>query len=95
MLHSGPIWYHSEPSDVPYSQNLPRPISWFGLFLQQNNSRRFQKCEVKENLVKNPSVPWNFAKNDTPLSITLSRFGWGKRGRHSVGGKPDNDYPPL
>ena len=26
MLHLGPIWYHSEPSDVPYSQNLPRPI---------------------------------------------------------------------
>ena len=20
MLHLGPIWYHSEPSDVPYSQ---------------------------------------------------------------------------
>ena len=39
MLHLGPIWYHSEPSDVPYFQNLPRPISWFGLFLQQNDSR--------------------------------------------------------
>ena len=38
MLHLGPIWYHSEPSDVPYSQNLQRPISWFGLFLQQNDS---------------------------------------------------------
>ena len=40
MLHLGPIWYHSEPSDVPYSQNHPRPISWFGLFLQQNDSTR-------------------------------------------------------
>ena len=39
MLHLGPIWYHSEPSDVPYSQNLPRPISWFGLFLQQNDTK--------------------------------------------------------
>ena len=38
MLHLGPIWYHSEHSDVPYSQNLPRPISWFGLFLQQTDS---------------------------------------------------------
>ena len=38
MLHLGPIWYHSEPSDAPYSQNLPRPISWFGLFSQQNDS---------------------------------------------------------
>ena len=40
MLHLGPIWYHSEPLDVPYSQNLPRPISWFGLFLQQNDSSK-------------------------------------------------------
>ena len=38
MLHLGPIWYHSEPSGVSYSENLPRPISWFGLFLQQNDS---------------------------------------------------------
>ena len=41
MLHLGPIWYHSLPSDVPDSQNLPRPISWFGLFLQQNDSKEF------------------------------------------------------
>ena len=39
MLHLGPIWYHSEPSDVPYSENLPRPIFWFELFLRQNDSR--------------------------------------------------------
>ena len=39
MFHLGPIWYHLEPSDVPYSENLPEPISWFGLFLQQNDSR--------------------------------------------------------
>ena len=38
MLHLGLIWYYSEPSDVPYSQNNARPISWFGLFLQQNDS---------------------------------------------------------
>ena len=38
MLHLGPIWYHSEPSDVPYSQNLPRPISWIGLFVQLYDS---------------------------------------------------------
>ena len=38
MLHLGPTWYHSEPSDVPYSQNLQGPISWFGLFLRQNDS---------------------------------------------------------
>ena len=36
--HLAPLWYHSEPSDVRYSENLPRSISWFGLFLQQNDS---------------------------------------------------------
>ena len=38
LNHLGSIWYHSEPSDVRYSENLLRPISWFGLFLQQNDS---------------------------------------------------------
>ena len=37
--HLRSIWYHSEPLDVRYSENLLRPISWFGLFLQQNDSR--------------------------------------------------------
>ena len=47
MLHLGPIWYHSEPSNVPYSENLSRPISWFGLFLQQNDSSKgFLFCSV-------------------------------------------------
>ena len=41
MLHLGTIWYHSESSDVQYSENLLRPISWFGLFLQQNDSRYY------------------------------------------------------
>ena len=43
LNHLGSIWYHSEPSDIPYSENLPRPISWFGLFLQQNNSNEITK----------------------------------------------------
>ena len=37
LNHLGSIWYHPEPSDVPYSENPQRPISWFGLFLQQND----------------------------------------------------------
>ena len=49
MLNLGPIWYLSEPSDVPYSQNLPRPISWFGLFLQQNDYRTFFFLTVGQN----------------------------------------------
>ena len=39
MLHLGTIWYRSDSSDVPYSQNLPRPISWIGLFLKLYDSR--------------------------------------------------------
>ena len=35
LNHLGSIWYHSEPSDVRYSENHLRPISWFGLFLQR------------------------------------------------------------
>ena len=48
MLHLGPIWYHSEPSDVPYSQKLPRPISWIGLFLQlyDSNTKTFQRRNI-------------------------------------------------
>ena len=53
MLHLGPIWYHSEPSDVPYSENLPRPISWFGLFLQQNDSSKVQT--IVTTIAKIPS----------------------------------------
>ena len=41
LNHLGSIWYHSEPSDVRYSENLLRPISWFGLFLQQNDFNDF------------------------------------------------------
>ena len=50
MVHLGPIWYHSEPSDVPYSQNLPRPLSWFGLFLQQNDSNNSQLVDPDTTL---------------------------------------------
>ena len=54
MLHLGPIWYHSEPSDVPYSQNFPRPISWIGLFIQQNDSspKKEEKKDRKTKLFK-------------------------------------------
>ena len=57
LNHLGSIWYHSEPSDVPYSENLPRPISWFGLFLKQNDSKRdmflldIENCIVIERII--------------------------------------------
>ena len=36
--HSAPIWYHSEPSDVPYSPNQFFALDFFGRFLQQGSS---------------------------------------------------------
>ena len=36
--HLGPIWYHSEPSDVPYSPNQFLGWDFFCRFLQQDGS---------------------------------------------------------
>ena len=36
--HLGPIWYRSEPSDVPYSKNQFLGWDFFGRFLQQDSS---------------------------------------------------------
>ena len=44
--HLGPIWYHTEPLDVPYGL-FPKPVSWLGLFcrfLQQDGSRKLTHC---------------------------------------------------
>ena len=56
MLHLGPIWYRSEPSDVPYSQNLPRPISWIGLFLQLYDSRA-EICQERGHFLEDLKTP--------------------------------------
>ena len=39
--HLGSIWYHSEPSDVPYSPNQFLAVDFFCHFLQQESSRPF------------------------------------------------------
>ena len=36
--HLGPIWYHSEPSDLPYSPNHFLGWDFFCRFLQQDGS---------------------------------------------------------
>ena len=36
--HLGPIWYHSEPSNVPYSPNQFLGWDFFCRFLQQDGS---------------------------------------------------------
>ena len=36
--HLGPIWYNSEPSDVPYSRNQFLELNFFCRFLQQDCS---------------------------------------------------------
>ena len=60
LNHLGSIWYHSEPSDVPYSENLLRPISWFGLFLQQNDSSTTYQKKWRPILLS--SYIWTFAQ---------------------------------
>ena len=37
-IHLGPIWYHSEPSDVPYCPNQFLGWDFFYRFLQQTGS---------------------------------------------------------
>ena len=37
--HLGPIWYNSEPSDVPYSANQFHVQDFFCHFLQQDGSK--------------------------------------------------------
>ena len=39
LNHLGSIWYHSEPSDDPYSLNQFLGWEFFGRFLQQAGSR--------------------------------------------------------
>ena len=36
--HLGPIWYHLEPSDIPYSPNQFLGWDFFCRFLQQTGS---------------------------------------------------------
>ena len=76
MLHLGPIWYHSEPSDVPYSQNLPRPISWFGLFLQQNDSSMKQQSTtfIVATLLRTTAFTASMYTAVHSLMIFLNKF---------------------
>ena len=39
--HLGPIWYHLEPSDVPYSPKQFLGWDFFCRFLQQDSSKSF------------------------------------------------------
>ena len=48
--HLGPIWYHSELSDVLYSPNQFLGWDFFCRFLQQVSS--------KTKVVWNPKIPW-------------------------------------
>ena len=38
--HLGPIWYHPEPSDVPYSPNQFLGWDFFYPYLQQDGSNK-------------------------------------------------------
>jgi hypothetical protein len=43
LIYLGAIWYHSEPSDVPYSSNQYLGWGFFYHFLQQDSSREVFK----------------------------------------------------
>ena len=44
----GPIWYHSEPSNVPYSPNQFLGWDFFCSFLQQDGSNDFVKVKTAD-----------------------------------------------
>ena len=68
--HLGLIWYHSEPSNVRYSKNLPRQISWFGLFLEQNDSSTYVPLDF--NYWVSLRTPFNvFGWYSTKLAIVF------------------------
>ena len=50
MLHLGLIWYHSEPSDIPYSLNQ---LSCQGLFLLFLTARRLYNVHRKVASITN------------------------------------------
>ena len=56
--HLGPIWYHSEPSDVPYSPNQFLGWDFFCCFLQQGGSsgQKLLFCYAQENMIKQTTL---------------------------------------
>ena len=44
--HSGPIWYHSGPTDVPYSPNQFLGWDFFCRFIQQTGSTFILKSQM-------------------------------------------------
>ena len=42
----GSIWYHSDPSDVPYSPNQFLSLDFFCRFLQQEKTGKIKKTFV-------------------------------------------------
>ena len=67
----------------PYSQNLQRPISWFGLFLQQNDSSNSGCNHLSPNAF---SVKIDIDKG--PSLYYVSTYGW-------VGGPENGNFPLL
>ena len=48
--HLGLIWYHSEPSDVPYSPNKFLALDFFCRFLHQDGSKILSLQVPKRNV---------------------------------------------
>ena len=71
LNHLGSIWYHSEPSDVPYSKNLLRPISWFGLFLQQNDSKWTNEITKINRVIQKTVLLENRVSGGVPVYLKI------------------------
>ena len=49
--HLGPVWYHSEPSGVPYSPNQFLGLDFFCHFLQQDGSNVFRSYDESYHVI--------------------------------------------
>ena len=68
--HLGPIWYHSEPSDVTYSPNQELVMNFFCRFLQQTGSSRKKQSQMETALVWGQR--WNMVKYTVFCQFVLS-----------------------
>ena len=72
--HLGLIWYHSEPSDVPYSLNQFLGWDFFCRFLQQAGSSQFSKplySPEQLGVTKAQKNPTFSTATDTPTAGTV------------------------
>ena len=68
------IWYHSEPSDVPYSPNQFLALDFFCRFLQQHCSNAIPEKNVPNYLLRDNGSNFHLGRQVllSPRSLVLS-----------------------